>query len=60
MKDYSYTVTSDDKVLYRSSYALHLSACLSFHSILSYNLKMYYFRDNYAFLRVYFKVDYSH
>ena len=36
-----------------NSYACYytLSAYLLFHAILSYNLKMYYFMDNYAFLK---------
>ena len=37
-----------------------LTAYLSFYVNLSYNLKMYYFKDNYVFLKIYFKVDYSH
>ena len=43
-------------------YACHntLSAYLSFHTVLSYNLKIHYFKDNYAFLRKYCRVDYSH
>ena len=35
--------------------------CISIISCnLSYNLKMHYFTDNYVFLRIYFRVDYSH
>ena len=37
-----------------------LSAYISFHAILRYNLKTHYFRDNYTFLRIYFRVDYSY
>ena len=37
-----------------------LSVYLSFHAILSYNIKNFKFRDNCAFLRIYFRVNYSH
>ena len=33
-----------------------LSAYLSFHAILGYNLEIHYFRDNYVFLRIYFRL----
>ena len=47
---YDYLCKLRHKTFY--SYACYhiLSAYLSFHAILSYNFKMYYFRDNYAFL----------
>ena len=55
--DYSYKLRYKTFPLYTCY--LTLSAYVSFYAILSYNIKMHYFRDNYAFLRIYFRVDYS-
>ena len=42
-------------------YMLSYFECISIiYTILSDNLKMHYFRDNYAFLRIDFRLYYSH
>ena len=41
------------KTFYFNERYYSLSAYLSFHAVLSHNLKMHYFRDDYAFLRIF-------
>ena len=51
MKLYDYYCKLRYKTFYFYACYHTLTAYLSFHAILTYNLKMHYFRDNYAFLK---------
>ena len=60
MQKYDYSCKLRHKTFHFYACYHALSAFLSFHTILSDNLKMHYFRDNYAFLRIDFRLYYSH
>ena len=59
MQLYDYEFKLSHKTFHSCACNHILSAYLLFHAILSYNLKMHYFRDNYAFLRICLRILFS-